>query len=249
MVVALVAVGGAGCSTALPVGRGATTTAPIRATGAAGTAPTTTTGAPQTTTTTPTTTTTTAAAPPAVTTTTAAAGTAQVDYQPFSGSVLAAGVTATGTDSGHCLTYGGGSGSRVYYRCFGTTVVDGHTTVYDPCFAGAAGTSSPLACPESTSPSFDDVVMFTVSSLDTGEPPSAVSYPWAMQLASGQLCLFVSGAWGGLGPYSCQTFTGSGAVADCHQPASGNPWWSAACQVDETSQSPFTGEQVGKVWF
>jgi hypothetical protein len=178
---------------------------------------------------------------------TATAGTRQVVFEPFSGNALAAGLLATGSDTGSCSRYGGGSGSRDYYRCFGTDDVSGHTFVYDPCFADPAAPAAALACP--TDVLRDEVVRFTATSVDTSAPPFAVNHPWAMQLAGGQLCLFGSGAWGGLGPYACHTSPGQEPVADCHAPVAGRPSWSAECQPAETARSPFRGQQVNEVWF
>ncbi len=43
--------------------------------------------------------------------------------------------------------------------------------------------------------------------------------------------------------------TASGAaIADCHQPAPGSPWWTAACQAAQSTSSPFTSERVVVVW-
>ncbi len=43
--------------------------------------------------------------------------------------------------------------------------------------------------------------------------------------------------------------TASGAtIADCHQPAPGSPWWTAACQAVQSTSSPFTAERVVVVW-
>jgi hypothetical protein len=179
-------------------------------------------------------------------TTSATAGPRQVVYEPFSGGVLAPGLLAMGSDSGNCARYGGGSGSREYYRCFGTDTASSHTFVYDPCFADPTAPAAPLACP--TDVLRHEVVRFAATSVDA-TPPAPVRHPWAMQLAGGQLCRFSSGAWSGLGPYACNTSPGQEPVADCHDPATGRPWWSAECQAVEKARSPFRVQQVNQVWF
>lgn len=196
---------------------------------------------------TPTTSSTTTTTPPPTTTTTAGYGTQQIDFQPFSGTQLAAGLSVTASDTGPCDPYGGGNGSTTYYRCLGTRDLSGHTSVYDPCFAGPKGVFSALACP--IDPTTHHVVLFTATSEGPAGPPTAIDRPWAMQLQTGQVCLFTSGAWGGLGPYACSSSLITGPTADCHVPVSGSPWWTAPCQVTEADSSPFNSVELAKVWF
>jgi hypothetical protein len=73
-----------------------------------------------------------------------------------------------------------------------------------------------------------------------------------MQLANGRVCLFVSAAWGGLGPYGCHSSNPAGAAStpsDCRPPVESQPEWTTTCQDDMTNASPFTQTRVVKVWF
>lgn len=179
-------------------------------------------------------------------TTSVPTGTVQVTYQAFVGDHLDPRLGVTSTDSGDCIRYGGGDQGHWIYRCFGMQTGD-HSYVYDPCFDGPSGTAAPLACV--TDPTVPKAVRFSVTSVDTATPPATTAYPWAMQLASGQVCLRVSGAWGSGGPFACQVISKTGSLADCHEPSAGVPWWSAACQEQNSDQSPFVPTQVAKIWF
>ena len=176
----------------------------------------------------------------ATTPSTARLGTQDVTYQPFTATgAIDPAMHVTSTVTGTCLTDEAGRS----YRCFDSGAAAG---VYDPCFAGPHGTAAPIVCPGN--PATGDVVEFTATSV-TGPPLATTSRPWAMQLAGGQVCVFVSAAWGGLGPYGCQFGKPSVTPADCRQPQSAVPWWTTSCQDDMTAASPFTSVRVTKVWF
>jgi hypothetical protein len=168
------------------------------------------------------------------------AGTQEIQYQPFTANGIDPKLHVTQRLTGTCIRTQ--EGSRNYYRCFANP----SSGIYDPCFAGPHGTAEPLVCP--TNPETPDVVELTATSV-TSDPPTTVTRPWAMQLGSGRVCLFVSAAWGGLGPYSCVTGGIAQPVADCHEPASAQPWWTAACQKQLTDASPFTSSRVVKLWY
>ncbi len=180
--------------------------------------------------------------PGSTSTSSVAGGTLAMNYQPFTGTSIAPGLVVTSHVVGTCIRYSRGTDLRTYFRCFGNG-----QGIYDPCFAGSDGTRAPLVCP--TSPTADDVVGFTVTSVTSDEPPTRSTIPWAMQLSSGQVCLLVSAAWSGLGPYGCQPARAQHSVSDCHSPEASQPSWTAACQEQETDASPFTSETVTKVWF
>jgi hypothetical protein len=186
-------------------------------------------------TTTPQTTTTTTTS----TTTAPVVGTRQVVYQPFNGAVVDSTLHVTAQDSGSCRHEP--SGGHDYYRCFSTG-----GTIYDPCFAGTVGTAQPLVCP--SDPTTPNVVTFSATSVTQDSGPS-VPHPWAVQLSGGRVCLFVSAAWGALGPYSCSASSGNPPVADCHVPTQGLPYWTIECQRVLTDTSPFTSERVAAVWY
>lgn len=167
-------------------------------------------------------------------------GTQEITYQPFTatGSVDPS-LRVTARVTGTCLN----GESKRSYRCFDTGAAAG---VYDPCFAGPRGTTVPFVCP--LNPATGDVVEITTASVTVGAPvPTA--RPWAMQLSGGTVCLFVSAAWGGLGPYDCQFGDSSVTPSDCRPPQSSNPWWTVECQDQKTAASPFTAQRVTKVWF
>jgi hypothetical protein len=172
------------------------------------------------------------------------AGTRTVTYEPFTTTGIDPRLTVTSQVTGTCIRYSRGTPERFYFRCFGSG-----SGIYDPCFAGPQSTMAPLVCP--SGPTSNDVVEFTVTSVTADEPPSSspTMTPWAMQLSSGQICLLVSAAWSGLGPYSCQPAASQPAAADCHIPAAAQPFWTTACQSQETAVSPFTTRDVATVWF
>jgi hypothetical protein len=128
-------------------------------------------------------------------------------------------------------------------RCFTTD-----NGIEDPCFAQPGTTSGPLLCP--SDPAGNQVVELTGLSLPAPAPPQRASdtRPWAVLLADGQVCTLVNAAWGGLGPFSCVT-TPPGELADCHAPVAGSPFWTAACQDQETDASAFSRQPVHTVWF
>jgi len=150
----------------------------------------------------------------------------------------------TSQATGTCIRYGQGAPGHYlyYYRCFATG-----GGISDPCFAGPQGTAAPLVCP--ADPTTDNVIEFTATSITSNEPPSPSTRPWAMELSTGQVCLFVSAAWGGLGPYGCQPFSSQLSVADCHQPEQSGSSWAAGCQAKESADSPYTSIDVKAVWF
>ena len=172
-------------------------------------------------------------------TTVLAGGTREITYQPFSATgTVDPSLRVTARVTGSCIA----GDARRSYRCFGAGAGAG---VYDPCFAGPHGTTARLVCP--LDPATGNVVEFTATSV-TG-PPLTTARPWAMQLPGGQVCVFVSAAWGGLGPYDCQSGDASVTPADCRPPKSSQPSWTVECQDQKTDASPFTTQRVAKVWF
>ena len=166
--------------------------------------------------------------------------TRQIFYQPFTSTgAVDPSLHVTARVAGACIT---GEVGRSY-RCFDSGAAAG---VYDPCFSGPQGTTAPLVCPGN--PATGDVTEFTSTSV-TGPPTVTTKRLFAMQLAGGQVCVFVSAAWGGLGPYDCQFGDSSVTPADCRTPQSSAPWFTTECQADKTEASPFTTERVTKVWF
>ena len=168
-----------------------------------------------------------------------AVGTAQITYEPFVGSEVDPSLRVTSRESGACYRYGGGADGRYCYRC-GTL---------QPCIAGPQGTGAPLVCPVASNPTTNNVTLWTATTVDTtGFVPATTKTPFAAQLSNGAVCVFVSAAWSGLGPYDC---VGSGAAtpADCRQPQAATPYWTASCQDQITNTSAFASITVQKVWF
>ena len=187
------------------------------------------------------TTSTTANAGTTTTTTTTTLPTRKTDvvvYRPYTAAgVLDPSLRITSRSAGNCVT---GESSRSY-RCF---AVSPGSNIYDPCFV--IPDTGALACP--INPATPDIVEFTPTAPPSGSAPLK-NRPWAFQLSSGAVCVFVSAAWGGLGPYDCQRTDSSITPADCRPPATSQPWWTAECQDQRTGASPFTRQQVSKVWF
>jgi hypothetical protein len=172
--------------------------------------------------------------------TTTASGTQEITYQPFTATgAIDPNLVVTSSVTGTCLT----GETRRTYRCFGENPAGG---IYDPCFFGPHGTTQPLVCPRN--PATPDVVEFTATSV-TSQAPITTTRPWAMELAGGQVCLFVSAAWSGLGPYDCQPSNALTSLADCREPQPSQPWWTAECQRQKTGASPFTPNRISKIWF
>lgn len=174
-------------------------------------------------------------------TTSPPAGTRQLTYEPFSAQgTIDPPLRVTKTVNGNCVAAGVAGNSS--YRCFAQPPAG----IFDPCFASPGTTSGPLLCP-SANPASPDVVQFDVGSLPSALPGVPEERPWAMQLSNGEVCVLIDAAWGGLGPFSCQSMTSS-PPADCHVPMQAAPWWTAACQSQETNTSPFTTYRVATVW-
>ncbi len=181
--------------------------------------------------------------PPGSTSTSSVArGTEKITYEPFTAAGIDPNLHVANGATGNCIRYSRGTVAHYYFRCFASG-----GGIYDPCFAGPQYTSAPLVCP--TSPTSSNVVAFTVTTVSSEEPPSTSSIPWAMQLSNGQVCLFVSAAWNGLGPYQCAAAPDGASVADCHTPDEPSSSWTAACQDHVTETSPFASKDVARVWF
>jgi hypothetical protein len=166
-----------------------------------------------------------------------AAATRQVQYQPFTAQgAIEPSLHVTATLAAQTYVGSGVAGTSSD-RCFTAS-----GTIYDPCFAAPVATSGPLLCP--SNPADSDVVELTISSLPASDG-GPVTRPWAMQLASGQVCLQINAAWGDRGPFGCQA---PGGLADCHTPVAGVPAWTASCQSQETDSAPFTPEDVVTLW-
>ena len=165
--------------------------------------------------------------------------TRQIVYRPFTDSgEIDPGLRVTATVTGRCIA---GASDRTF-RCFATGQKG---TIYDPCFAAQVPAYT-FVCP--TDPATPDVVKLTTPSPVTDAPGTAVR-PWAFQLSNGWVCVFVSAAWGGLGPYDCQRNDSSIIPADCRQPTSSQPYWNAQCQDEKSDTSPFASHLVANVWF
>ncbi|MHB1505056.1 MAG: hypothetical protein ACYCTL_13810 [Acidimicrobiales bacterium] len=136
---------------------------------------------------------------------------------------------------------GAGVAGNSSYRCFAQP----SGRIYDPCFARPNATSGPLLCPED--PANPQVVQFDLSSLPAGLEGAPEQRPWAVELSNGEVCVMINAAWGGIGPFGCLSTT-PGLLADCHIPVQGTPWWTAACQLQETPNSPFKTYQVQVIW-
>jgi hypothetical protein len=174
-------------------------------------------------------------------TSTTAAGTQEVRFDPYSpqGTLLPTEQVVL-TVSGTCVA--AGVAGTTSFRCFAQP----HSTIYDPCFAPAHATSGPLECV--ADPAAPEAVEFDTGALP-GPPAGAPSTrPWAMELSDGQVCILVAAAWGALGPFSCPTPGATSSVADCHVPRQAVPWWTTACQAQQSETSAFVSVRVDKIW-
>jgi hypothetical protein len=191
-------------------------------------------------------------APPSVgvgqgapTTTTTAPGTAVIAYEPFTaqGTIdpnLHVTATLTATT---CFSAGVAGNSS--FRCFAQRAGSSDVIIYDPCFARPGEDTGPLLC--TTDPATDDVVQLTTTGSLPGPTTGAPQErPWAIELANGQVCIQVNAAWGGLGPFGCQTSAPRGSAADCHVPEQSTSWWTVACQKQQSS--PFVTYRVDTAW-
>jgi hypothetical protein len=178
---------------------------------------------------------------PSTATSTTAPGTQEVRFDPFSaqGTLLPT-EQVTVRVSGTCVAPGVAGSSS--YRCFAQP----GSAIYDPCFAPPGATSGAVECV--ADPVAPEVVELHAGALPQGPPGAPATRPWAMQLANGQVCILVAAAWGGLGPFACPTPGATGSAADCHIPRPADPWWSTACQAQESATSAFSADRVVKVW-
>jgi len=174
-------------------------------------------------------------------TSTTAAGTQEVGFDPYSaeGTILPS-VQVTQKVSGTCVSPG--VAGTTSYRCFAQP----SSRIYDPCFAPPRATSGPLEC--FADPTSADAVEFDIGALPAAPSGAPATRPWAMQLSDGQVCVLVNAAWGGLGPFACPIPAATSSLVDCHAPEEAVPWWSASCQPQETTTSPFAAVRVAKVW-
>jgi hypothetical protein len=166
-------------------------------------------------------------------------GTQVITYEPFNAQgAIQGGLHVTKVLEGSCTS--AGVAGNMSYRCFSGS------GIYDPCFARSGATSGPVVC--SANPTIPDLVQLNTGSLPP--PPSGApsrGYPWAIQLADGQVCVVVDAAWGGLGPFGCQS-SPRGPLVDCHFPKQATPWWTAACQEQLSTSNPFTSYKVISAW-
>jgi hypothetical protein len=178
---------------------------------------------------------------PSTVTSTTAAGTQAVRFDPFSaqGTLLPT-EQVTVRVSGTCVAPG--VAGTTSYRCFAQP----GSAIYDPCFAPPGVTSGTIEC--IADPAAPEVVEFDAGALPQAPPGAPATRPWAMQLANGQVCILVAAAWGGLGPFACPTPGATRSVADCRLPQPATPWWSTACQAQESATSAFSPARVVKVW-
>jgi len=174
-------------------------------------------------------------------TSTAATGTQEVRFDPYStqGTLLPS-EQVTQKVSGACVAPG--VAGTTSYRCFAQP----RSTVYDPCFAPPHAASGPLECV--ADPSAPEAVEFDAGALPAAPFGAPATRPWAMELSNGQVCILVSAAWGELGPFACPTPAATSSVADCHVPRRAVPWWSTACQAQESASSAFSAVRVVKIW-
>ncbi len=172
---------------------------------------------------------------------TAAAGTQEVRFNPYSTQgTLPPAEQVTLKLSGTCVAPG--VAGTTSYRCFAQP----QSTIYDTCFAPPNATSGALECV--ADPSAPEAVEFDAGALPAALFGAPATRPWAMQLSNGQVCILVSAAGGGLGPFACPTPGATSSVADCHGPQPAVPWWSAACQAQESASSAFSAVRVVKIW-
>jgi hypothetical protein len=159
-----------------------------------------------------------------------------VTYYPFtSAGKLRADLHVIRVGSASCPYAGSAGGGS--FRCFASA-----GGIFDPCFAPRRATSGVLICPEN--PASPLVTELRVRSLPGSSPGPRT---WAIQLRTGQVCVFVAAAWSGLGPFQCRPIS-SGILADCHAPVAGRPNWTAPCQEELRSTSPFKSYLIRTVW-
>src|SRR5262249_48677240 len=110
-------------------------------------------------------------------------------FSPFGPSGLAPGVHVAKTVSGYCWTWSDTDWRSDAYRCFVGNYI------YDPCFADAVSSAKFAVCPTS----FPGSKVIRIRLTRKLPSPHKVSNPtrhppWAVRLASGRWCEFLSGA-------------------------------------------------------
>jgi len=112
-------------------------------------------------------------------------------FSPFAGSKLAQGMTASGTDTGECFTASLASQGRPdAWRC------SAGNTILDPCFETQPPGTGPVAC--AASPWSSQVRLLKLSKPvprnEANKEDLLASAPWALELADGSRCTFLTGA-------------------------------------------------------
>jgi hypothetical protein len=112
-------------------------------------------------------------------------------YRPFAGGKLAPRLHLTRTLKGHCWTGSDADPRSDAWRCISGNFI------YDPCFSDPH-VASWVACPADGSPFGTGVLRLA---LTRALPKSFVNHgspgegnPWAVKLAGGQVCTFITGA-------------------------------------------------------
>ncbi len=170
----------------------------------------------------------------------AGGGTRQITYEPFTAQgTIDPSLRVTAMLNATCVPRGLAGTSS--YRCVTPS------SVRDPCYARPGATRGPLVCPSNLATR--EVVELTVSSLAARAAAAPNAWPWAVQLANGQVCRLAAIArnGNGLGPYGCQG--ASPSPADCLFPVQGTPWWTSDCQDQPTDSSPYSNYRIDTAWF
>ena len=114
-----------------------------------------------------------------------------VFFRPWANGTLASGFTVSEKARGSCYTHSLSTDRPDAWRCF-----QGND-IFDPCFAGSAH-SNTVACAQS--PFSHAVVLLSLNRpLSDGQNPTTKwlqpkRMPWGLRLASGDTCVFVTGA-------------------------------------------------------
>jgi hypothetical protein len=146
-----------------------------------------------------------------------------------------------------------GVARRSSYRCF-TDTQPKINAVYDPCFAAPKSPHTTAYCVVA-GPLTTGVVQLDARALPAPTPagPGIRPWPWAIELASGRVCVFVVAAWVDAGPYACLPKRGRGrdpqSQGDCRVPQRSTPSWRTRCQARQRRTSPFRLTNIVVVWY
>jgi hypothetical protein len=169
------------------------------------------------------------------------AATQVITYAPWAAAgTLAAGISASATQSGSCFTTSGATAVSSAYRCMVGN------SLHDPCFADAASGAGEVACPDWLNP--DSVVIIKLTGSLPAPAASAGSAfpPWLVVLSNGQRCTAITGTGSTLGGMNSEYGCSGGTVYSL--PDQNHPAWTVTYAPAGATAADMTQVSVTKAY-